>query len=595
MYKQKKPIDVTLNLPQDLKDIGFEELRIKDENGIIKLTNGSVVLFPFSLKNYDKTIDKMREKLLVRKMDKRIVDTFCLKVTDILLNYDFENGKVAHSKEQENPNLETQVLVDEVNVMIEKYEGISYEIWQMERKKRYSNLVSAVKCNFPDAWESMEFVMTGKGILHIKDITLPFIGIILGNPSTYKTLAIGMLRHWFNTYYVDKISPRSFVSHANVETEQELQDIDLVQKIKDTLLLIPELSPIFMTNEETLVDILSTFIRLADGQGLLVHSGLHGRRGIDGALMFSMLGASVEIPSKVYKVLSSLGPKIYFYRTNFKQPTEDQLQAEIAGQNFEAKYKIVKDAFFDYLRWLEVCPLMVSVNDNRDGEQDEKTRRKRRMVEWNKEKDDTDAIKQISKIALFLSVIRGNVYAYQTKVAKLSDDDDTTTESISAHEYGYNQPIIENASRANAVLYNVARAHAFEVHGRNHVTREDIPIIVKIALSTANRDRISVVNLLLTTKDIGGKPERKLHTSFLIQTLHLSKSSTHRTMKELEVLGLVDIGRDRGENYISLREQFEWFLSKEFRELMEGFDRKEEVVEYEVQQLEVNVNNDHHV
>jgi hypothetical protein len=111
-----------------------------------------------------------------------------------------KNGKLAHSKEQENPNLGTRVLVDKVNVMIEKYKDISYEIWEMKRKKRET----AVRSNFPDAWESMEFVMTVKGILHIKDITLPFIGIILGNPSTYKTLAIGMLRHWFNTYYVDK-------------------------------------------------------------------------------------------------------------------------------------------------------------------------------------------------------------------------------------------------------------------------------------------------------------------------------------------------------------------------------------------------------
>ena len=35
-----------------------------------------------------------------------------------------------------------------------------------------------------------------------------------------------------------------------------------------------------------------------------------------------MIGASVEIPSKVYKILSSLDPKLYFYRTNFK----DQLK-----------------------------------------------------------------------------------------------------------------------------------------------------------------------------------------------------------------------------------------------------------------------------
>jgi hypothetical protein len=30
-----------------------------------------------------------------------------------------KNGKLAHSKEQENPNLGTRALVDKVNVMIE--------------------------------------------------------------------------------------------------------------------------------------------------------------------------------------------------------------------------------------------------------------------------------------------------------------------------------------------------------------------------------------------------------------------------------------------------------------------------------------------
>ena len=305
MTNQRKFIDVNLNLPQELKDMGMEELRIKDENGIIKLTDGPMILFPFYLRNYERTIEKMREKLQLYKVDERIVDIFCIKMTELLLNCDFENGKT----KAQDPDHETDLITKEINTMIEKYKDIPYEIWETSRKERYDNLVNAVKKNFPSAWESMEFVLTGKGILHIEDITLPFIGIILGNPSTYKTLAIGMLRKWINAYYVDKISPRSFVSHASVENREELNDIDLVQRMKDALLLIPELSPIFMTNEETLIDILSTFIRLADGQGLLVHSGLHGRRGIDHALMFSMIGASVEIPAKVYKVLSSLGPK----------------------------------------------------------------------------------------------------------------------------------------------------------------------------------------------------------------------------------------------------------------------------------------------
>ena len=157
--------------------------------------------------------------------------------------------------------------------------------------------------------------------MHIKDITCPPIVIIIGNPSTWKTVGIGMLRRWFGTYYVDKINPKSFVSHANVENREELEYIDLIRDMKNRLFLIPELAPIFMQKEDVLVEILSTLVRLADGEGLLTHSGLHGLRGIDDKLMFSMIGASVEIPSKVYKVLSSLGPKLSFLSNQFQRTT----------------------------------------------------------------------------------------------------------------------------------------------------------------------------------------------------------------------------------------------------------------------------------
>jgi hypothetical protein len=53
-----------------------------------------------------------------------------------------------------------------------------------------------------------------------------------------------------------------------------------------------------------------------------------------------------------------------------------------------------------------------------------------------------------------------------------------------SYEYSYEQPIIENPSRANIILYNIARAHALEILGRNYITKEGIPIIIKIALST---------------------------------------------------------------------------------------------------------------
>ena len=235
---------------------------------------------------------------------------------------------------------------------------------------------------------------------------------------------------------------------------------------------------------------------------MLTHSGLHGLPGIDDKLMFSMIGATVEIPSKVYKVLSSLGPKLYFYRTNFKEPLEQQLQDDITGKGFEVKIRNIKNALFDYLTWLEICPLMVNVVSvaNSDGglDQTKIDSSTRRIIEWDKSKNDLNAIKMIPRIAILLARIRGNTYAYESRSTEarltIEDDDGSGGEAVEnnaiCYEYSFEQPIIENPSRANMVLYNITRAHAFEIHGRNYITFEDIPIVIKIALSTANRNRV---------------------------------------------------------------------------------------------------------
>jgi hypothetical protein len=206
------------------------------------------------------------------------------------------------------------------------------------------------------------------------------------------------------------------------------------------------------------------------------------------------------------------------------------------------KAKAIKDAFFDYLKWLEICPLMVnvvSVGNSKGGVEQKIDLSTRRIIEWDKSKDYIEAIKLISRIAILLARIRGNTYAYEARsVAKLISDDDIDSENIS-YEYSYEQPIIENPYRANIALYNIARAHAFEIHGRNYITKEDIPIIIKIALSTANRNRVSVLKLLLTTMrraDNGGNYEhkRQFFTRDLIEALDISKFTARRAMKEHE-------------------------------------------------------------
>jgi hypothetical protein len=99
---------------------------------------------------------------------------------------------------------------------------------------------------------------------------------------------------------------------------------------------------------------------------------------------------------------------------------------------------------------------------------------------------------------------------------------------------------IEEPDRAMTQLYNLARGHALS-QGRNYIALEDVPLVVKVVLSTAS----------------------------------IEKVTAHRTMTELKALSLVDMKKESGatnsEYQITLDPEFDWFLAKEFLQLREGF------------------------
>lgn len=151
------------------------------------------------------------------------------------------------------------------------------------------------------------------------------------------------------------------------------------------------------------------------------------------------------------------------------------------------------------------------------------------------------------------------------------------------YEYAHTNPIIEKPKRAATVLRNIAIAHGFELHGRDYITGEDLPILAKIVLSSANRERISVVKaLLLAPKGISGlipsqidttrdvDVERLISTSYLIAKTGISKSQIHRIVTELEVLGLVDIYKagSSHQNHIVFKREFDWVYEKDFQDLL---------------------------
>jgi hypothetical protein len=154
----------------------------------------------------------------------------------------------------------------------------------------------------------LEFALSVKTVLNIKGNTLPFIGILLGPASSMKTLIIELFREYELTLYADSFSPKSIVSHNSGVSEEELRKIDLLPKMRNRLFLTPELSPLFAARDDDLLLVLSILTRIADGNGYESFSGAKGHRGYSGEMMFTWLGAAVDIPYKVHKLFGNLGP-----------------------------------------------------------------------------------------------------------------------------------------------------------------------------------------------------------------------------------------------------------------------------------------------
>ena len=104
-------------------------------------------------------------------------------------------------------------------------------------------------------------------------------------------------------------------------------------------------------------------------------------------------------------------------------------------------------------------------------------------VQWDYEKDDYASQRYIYRLAQLLSHLRGVVSTWHTQDTQGSN-------------YAYAIPTIEEPDRARTQLYNLARGHAL-IKGRNWITREDISIVIKVVLSTASIERVTIFDLLI--------------------------------------------------------------------------------------------------
>ncbi|HSF49719.1 MAG TPA: hypothetical protein VLA74_03080, partial [Nitrososphaeraceae archaeon] len=415
----------------------------------------------------------------------------------------------------------------------------------------------------------MQFCLAVKSIQNIHGNTLPFIGIILAKPSSLKTTIIELFRKYDGTFYSDNFTQNSMMSHNSSLSEEELQKVDMLPKMNNKFVLTPELAPIFTAKDDDLQKVLGIITRIVDGKGYESDSGAQGHRKYSD-IMFSWVGAAVEIPPKVWKLLSQLGFKLYFFRPNLQEKSVNDLTTIIKDNDYILKNKEIEEALLDYLRVFDAAPTTDFTTLDGNGIV---------KVKWNFdssrndiiEKEQKKVLEYIAQIAKLLAPLRGTVYVSQSKTRKYQKSQNSSNngpdEEISYQteelDYEVDSPIIEDPSRAAVVLRNLAIANAIS-QGRNYFVKEDIKLIIKVALSTTRIHRSKLLELLL-------KNNGELTTSKIVNELAMSEPSARKTMREFEALGIVKTSRTsasvNSELKIKMSHEFQWFLSDEFREL----------------------------
>jgi hypothetical protein len=395
--------------------------------------------------------------------------------------------------------------------------NLSFGQWSNTLKEKRQNLDNKVDEYFPEISLELDFILSIKKILNIFDIVLPYMGIVFAVPSSLKTEVIELLRKWIYSYFIDKFTAKSFVSHSATVSKEKLSKIDLLPRIKNKVLLTPELSPLFSGKEEDIKEQFGIITRLLDGKGLETESGVHGNRGYYGNYMFTWIGAAVDIPHNIYKFLSTIGFKIYFLRLPRTEISEDDLVEQTTTEiPFNDKIREIEKLLIDYLIWFEICPISIGL-DNLV------------KIEWDKSRDDKNAIRIIARLAILLAHLRGNIFVYKSSdlddlVIPINNTTNTNTGVNYFEGFIHSLPTIENPSRANRQLYNLARGRAL-AHGRNYITMDDISLVIKVVLSTGSIERVLVLDLLIANKGT-------LTTSLITTSMRISNNTILRILTQ---------------------------------------------------------------
>ena len=360
---------IPLTLSQSLKETGivkgFAVSKSKVVTNLLIDLNGNYnnkkVISTVNPKSWPKTSKALREALTAKSVVEEhislILDNLDDNSATVLEPFNGNgNSNSEHTDDSVNADYQSSEITKSLILKAlegarNQNQGLTFDLWHSELLQKYEAVKQAMDRDFPNGWPGVEFTLAVMKILNIAECDLPFAGIMLARSGGLKTLGLDMLVPWIQVYHTRKFNPRAFVTHnASVESEEKLAQIDLLPRIRFKLLITPELSTIFSANEDELLENIGIITSILDGRGYTSDSGAHGQRGYHGNYHFVWVGASVDIPYRVHKLLSSLGPKIYVMRLPYDEP-DDQDIKDCLNERFKAKRLAVQKRLMEYLIW----------------------------------------------------------------------------------------------------------------------------------------------------------------------------------------------------------------------------------------------------
>lgn len=387
---------------------------------------------------------------------------------------------------------------------------------------------SVVNDNFSDLALPAEVGLSVIAQLLIDDITNPFALVYVDVPSSGKTIAL----NFFSTireliYTTDNFTPASFVSHSANTKKSQLEKNDMLPQIRYKTLIIRDLAPIFAKRDEDVQAMLGILIRVLDGEGLETNSGLYGKRGYVGDYLFMLLSASTPIRPRIWKAMGNLGSRLFFLNIEGKEKDEETLANQLKN-SCKDKELVCREITADFIKTLW--------QENPKG------------ISWNKESDNEQVIKNLSKIAKVLARLRTAINVWE--------------EYQGNKKFNHTQPITEMPDRLNQLLYNFARGHAL-ICRRTSINNEDLKLVWRVAIDSGVPNRSKIFKELI-------KQNGELTTGNVMKKLNCSRPTALRIMQEMEILGIVqvegnmnddsDFSEGRPEQKITLRENYQWFV-----------------------------------